>query len=105
MPIMLHIITGYFNTRREAELTVEHLVQDHGLDRRLVQAMAEADLNTSGTVVSGADAADAASGEVPEGVRQGRIMVKVEVESGLLETALASFRECGATEVETTSPM
>jgi hypothetical protein len=33
---MPHTITGYFNTRREAEMTVERLVQDHGLDRKRV---------------------------------------------------------------------
>jgi hypothetical protein len=26
-------ITGLFQTRREAELAVEHMVQDYGLDR------------------------------------------------------------------------
>jgi hypothetical protein len=34
---MLHIITGYFDTRREAEMTVEHLAQENGLDRRFCQ--------------------------------------------------------------------
>ena len=76
---MPHTITGYFDTRRDAEMTVEHLVQDHDLDRNRVQVMAEGEENSAGTVVSGADAADAAAGEAPEGVRRGRIMVRAEV--------------------------
>ncbi|MBI0537689.1 hypothetical protein D9599_19190 [Roseomonas sp. KE2513] len=97
---MSQVITGFFNTRREAEMTVERLVQDHGLDRNSVQAMAEGEENSSGTEVSGADAADAAAGEQPEGVRRGRIVVRAEVGDELLEVAMASFRECNATELK-----
>ncbi|TPG55974.1 hypothetical protein EAH89_13650 [Roseomonas nepalensis] len=98
---MPKVITGLFNTRREAEMTVEHLVQDHGLDRNRVQAMAEGEENSSGSVVSGADAADAAEGEQPDGARHGRIMVRAEVDDDLLEAAMASFRECNVTELRT----
>ncbi|MFC3125513.1 hypothetical protein ACFOD4_10605 [Pseudoroseomonas globiformis] len=98
---MPNTITGYFETRRNAEMAVEHLVQDHGLDRKCVRAAAEGENNTSGSVVSGADAADAAAGETPGGVRGGRIMVTAEVSDNQLEAALASFHECGATDVET----
>lgn len=97
---MSQVITGFFNTRREAEMTVERLVQDHGLDRNSVQAMAEGEENSSGTVLSGADAADAASGEQPEGVRRDRIVVRAEVGDELLEVAMASFRECNAAELK-----
>jgi hypothetical protein len=94
---MPQTITGYFDTRRDAEMAVERLVQDQGLDRKRVQAMAEGEDNSSGTVVSGADAADAAAGDTPDGVRRGRIMVRAEVEDDMLEAALASFRDCNAT--------
>ena len=96
---MPHTITGYFNTRRDAEMAVEHLVQDHGLDRNRVQAMAEGDENSSGTVVSGADADDAAAGDAPEGTRGSRIVVRAEVDDDLLEAALGSFRECNVTDL------
>ena len=98
---MPQIIKGYFNTRRDAEMAVEHLVQDHDFDRNRVQAMAEGEDNSSGTVVSGADAADAAAGDVPEGQRQGRIMVRVEVGDDQVEIALSSFRECNVVEIKT----
>jgi hypothetical protein len=96
---MTRTITGLFDTRREAEMAVERLVQEHNLDRNRIRAHAEGEENTSGTVVSGADADDAARGERPEGVRRGRIMVSAEVEEGALDTALAAFRECGAAEI------
>jgi hypothetical protein len=96
---MPHTITGYFDTRRDAEMTVERLVQDHGLDRKRVQAVAEGEENSSGTVVSGADAADAAAGDQPDGVRRGRIVVRAEVDDAMLDTALASFRDCNAADL------
>ena len=98
---MPQIITGYFDTRRDAEMAVEHLVQDHDLDRNRVQAMAEGEENSSGTVISGADAAHAAEGDRPEGLRQGRIVVRAEVDDNLMEAALASFRDCNVVELKT----
>src|SRR3712207_8480283 len=43
-------ITGSFNTRREAEMAVEHLVQDYGLDRSRVHVRPAGEENTSGNV-------------------------------------------------------
>ena len=98
---MTRTITGLFDTRREAEMAVERLVQEHGLDRSRVSAHAAGAENTSGTVASGSDAADAAAGEPVEGVRKGRIAVSAEVEEGMLvERAVGAFEECGAADVE-----
>lgn len=97
MPTM---ITGLFDTRREAEMAVERLVQEHDLDRSRIQAHAAGEENTSGTVVSGADAADAAAGERPEGVRRGRIAVSVEAGEGDRQLVLDAMRECGADEIK-----
>lgn len=93
-------ITGTFDTRREAEMAVERLVQEHGLDRSRVRTFAAGEENTSGTVVSGADAADAAAGERPDGVRRGRIAVVVEAGKDRRELVMDAFRECGAEEIE-----
>ena len=35
---MTQTITGLFDTRREAEMAVERLVQEHGLDRNRIRA-------------------------------------------------------------------
>ena len=40
-------ITGSFNTRREAEMAEEHLVQDYGLHRSRVQVPPAGQENTS----------------------------------------------------------
>lgn len=97
---MTQMITGLFDTRREAEMAVERLVQEYEFDRSRITAHAAGEENTSGTVVSGADADDAAAGEAPEGVRQGRISVRAEVEADRLDRALEAFRTCGAKSIK-----
>ena len=93
-------VTGLFETRRAAEIAVERLVQDRGFDRKRIQSFAEGEENSSGTVVSGADADDERRGEPVEGVRAGAIRVTAEVEDGEgVETAMDAFRDAGAAEV------
>lgn len=103
-------ITGTFNTRREAEMAVEHLVQEYKLDRSLVQVGPAGEENTSGTIASGADAAErhrgsGAPGDVilPEGQRaeaggvgKGAILVSAEVDDAMLDRARTSLKEYGA---------
>jgi hypothetical protein len=107
-------ITGSFNTRREAEMAVEHLVQDYGLDRSAVNVRPAGEENTSGNVASGADAAERHRGSgapgdpigdviQPEGQRaeaggigKGAILVSAEVDEDKLDRARASFKEYGA---------
>lgn len=107
-------ITGRFDTRREAEMAVEHLVQEYDLDRARIDVRPAGEANTSGDVASGADAAERhrgtdASGEptgdviLPEGQRaegggigQGAILVSAEMDEALLDRARASFEEYGA---------
>ena len=107
-------ITGRFNTRREAEMAVEHLVQDYGLDRSAVNVRPVGEENTSGTVASGADAAERHRGSgapgdpigdkiLPEGegaeaggIGKGAILVSAEVDDDKLDRARASFQEYGA---------
>ena len=92
-------VTGLFETRRAAEIAVERLVQDRGFDRNRIQSFAEGEENSSGTVVSGADADDERRGEPVEGVRAGAIRVMAEVDEGGVETAVEAFRDAGASEV------
>jgi len=93
-------VTGLFETRRAAEIAVERMVQDRGLDRNRITAFADGEENSAGTVVSGADADDARAGEPVEGQRTGPIRVTAEVEEDDLATALDAFRDAGAMEVE-----
>jgi hypothetical protein len=95
---MAQVVTGLFETRREAEIAVERLVQEHGMDRRRIQAFAEGGENSAGTRVSGADAEDARQGAPVEGQRAGAIRVLAEVEEAAVGTAIAALREAGAAE-------
>ena len=115
-------ITGRFNTRREAEMAVEHLVQDYGLDRSRVHVRPAGEDNTSGNVASGADAAERHRGSgapgdpvgdvvKPEGQRaeaggigKGSILVSAEVEEDKYDRARASFEEYGAVVSDSPSP-
>lgn len=97
---MTRIVTGLFDTRREAEMAVEKLVQEYHLDRSRIRAHAAGADNTSGTVVSGADADDAAAGEAPDGVRGDRIAVSVEIEATDVDHLRAAFQACGVKEVD-----
>jgi hypothetical protein len=107
-------ITGSFNTRREAEMAVEHLVQEYKLDRTRVQVRPAGEENTAGVVASGADAAERHRGSgapgdppgdvvLPEdqrakagGIGKGAILVSAEVDEAMLDRARASFEEYGA---------
>lgn len=75
-------ITGNFDTRREAEMAVERLVQDYGVERTDVFISAAGDENTAGTEASGADVE---SGHPDTGVDanpalNGAITVSVDIE-------------------------
>src|SRR5262249_45272833 len=50
-----HIIIASFETRRDAEVAVEHLVQQHGIDRSDVFIQAEGAANSAGSKIAGAD--------------------------------------------------
>ncbi len=53
---MPHKIIADFDTRRGAETAVEHLVQEHGIDRSAIVVRAAGTDNSSGTRRAGADA-------------------------------------------------
>lgn len=92
---MPETITGLFDTRRDAEMAVERLVQEYGLDRSRVTANAAGAANSAGTVVSGADV-DASTGTPSEAAKGGRIVVTAMVEGDMRQHALDAFRDCGA---------
>lgn len=48
-------LTARFSTRRAAELAIERLVQEHGVDRNDLSVRAEGTQNTSGREISGSD--------------------------------------------------
>ena len=95
-------IAGTFETRRDAEMAVERLVQEHGLARTDVFIEPEADKNSAGTAPDGADV-ESGHGEKKDNAKPalgGRIKVSVDINDGAKKDAVqASFREFGATGV------
>ena len=89
---MPRTITGEFAIRREAELAVERLVQEHGINRSAIQVMAAGDDNTAGVVPSGADR-DPRTGEPESSPTHGRIRVSVTVDDAIADRAQEALRQ------------
>ena len=90
-------ITGIFTTRREAEMTVERLVQEHGMDRSAIAVMPEAGANTAGTEVAGADAkrGEPVEANTEDAALNGRIAVSLdsgEGDPGLISDVFREFK-------------
>ncbi|MDU0343715.1 hypothetical protein [Bosea rubneri] len=89
---MATTLRGLFDTRRDAEMTVERLVQEHGIDRADILIAAAGPSNTAGERVAGADAK---AGELSSATRSdakldGPIEVAVDIEDA---NKAASVRE------------
>jgi hypothetical protein len=50
-----HTVIASFETRRDAEVAVEHLVQEHGIERSDIFIQAEGMANSAGSKIAGAD--------------------------------------------------
>jgi hypothetical protein len=86
-------LTGRFETRRDAEMTVEQLVQVLGIERTSVfVASAERD-NTAGTVKAGSDTVEGQPDPDANPALEGRIEVSVELEDERADEAEAVFRD------------
>ncbi len=85
-------LNATFDTRREAEMTVERLVQEHGLDRADIFIAAAGDENTAGDEQAGSDTE--AGGPSPENrddsPLNGAVTVSVDIED---EARVAKVRE------------
>lgn len=94
---MAHSVCGSFATRREAELAVEHLVQDHGVDRKAVTVGPAGAQNTAGVVPAGADVESGHPGVEKEGDPKlgGMIEVRVACDAGDRAAVEAVMREAG----------
>ena len=86
-------ITALFTQRRDAEMAVEHLVQEHGIDRGAVQITAASEANTVGTEVAGGDVEGGHEKTDTDGgpALEGKIRVSAEVDAGQTEAVVTSF--------------
>ncbi|MBS9722435.1 hypothetical protein JYU29_17210 [Tianweitania sp. BSSL-BM11] len=94
-------LTGTFATRREAEIAVEHLVQEYGMDRSDVFIEPQSSENSAGSKASGGDVAQAKpqAGSAEEPALNGALLVSADISRDRLDDAEAAFRDAGATNV------
>jgi hypothetical protein len=94
-------ITGLFDTRREAEMSIERLVQDRGFDRRAIAVMPEQSENSAGTEIAGADAkrGEPVVPSTDEAALNGRIAVSLDAGEDDASEIRAAFEEFGAADV------
>ncbi len=95
-------LTALFHTRAEADLAVEHLAQEHGIDPAFIYVEAAAEENTAGIAASGGDQACAAPSHQPrpDAPLRGVIRLTVPVERGRMSVLKAALEEAGGQEVE-----
>jgi len=108
---MKRIIAGMFDQRSQADLVVERLVQEYGIDRNAIQVYA-ADADTTRTTSSmAAEGGFWASMKdlfvteddrytYSEGVRRGGIVVSAEVDEAQTDRAMDIFEEYGAVNLD-----
>ena len=91
-------IIGEFDTRREAELAVEHVVQECGVARGDVFVHAAGGANSVGTRASGADVKNAPK---PDGQQklEGAIEVSVDCHGGDPRKIADALKSTGAKSV------
>lgn len=92
MPVTLK---GRFDTRREAEMAVERLVQEHQIDRKAVQIAPEGSANSAGEEAAGSDkpAGVPTSPARTDAALAGEIVVSVEVPADQADKVRAAFAE------------
>ena len=89
-------VSADFDTRRDAEMSVEHIVQEHGFDRANVTISPVSIDNSAGIRASGSDLKDDDTHDAAdEPALSGRLRVTVQVGAHSSEKVLASFAEFG----------
>ena len=92
-------ISARFDTRREAEMAIERLVQTHGFDRATIEVVSAAAQNSVGIEVAGADAkrGETAPSQADDAALNGR--VEVTTSDSDHETIRAVFTEFNAADM------
>lgn len=96
-------LTAKFDTRREAEMTVERLVQQFEIDREKVVIAADGDENTAGVTEDGSDneAGEPSPEARDDAELNGKVVVTVEVaDAAAAGDVREAFNEFDASEQE-----
>jgi BioD-like phosphotransacetylase family protein len=90
-----------FATRRDAEMTIEQLVQTLGIDRTMVFVAAAEAANSAGVEPDGSDLVEGQPDPDANPALEGLIEVSVDLEDeDTVDAAEAVFRDHGAEEVD-----
>ncbi len=86
-------ITAEFKSRRDAEMAVEHIVQEHDLDRKAVSVGPASSENTSGTEAARADVEDGHLKSDTDGqpALRGKVRVSVQVDDANADKVMDSI--------------
>ncbi|MEN2786012.1 hypothetical protein ACFOKI_09595 [Sphingomonas qilianensis] len=97
------VLTATFDTRREAEMTVERLVQEFKFDRAAISVTAGGDANSAGVEPAGADDTGRASPD--DAALTGAIVVSIDVPdeaaAAQVRDAFGEFNASGVVETDT----
>jgi hypothetical protein len=101
--LMEQTVVAHFDTRRDAEIAVEHLVQEHGIDRSDIFIRAPGEANSAGVRPDGADVESGHPGVARRGEPElgGPIEVSVDCHSGRETVVKSVLEEAGATGLRT----
>jgi hypothetical protein len=95
-------LTAVFRTRADADLAIEHLAQEHGIDPAFIYAEPVADENSAGVAASGGDHAAGAPShqERPDAPLHGTIQLTVPVKHAKLAALIKVLEDAGAADIE-----
>ncbi|UAK25566.1 hypothetical protein [Sphingomonas nostoxanthinifaciens] len=97
-------ITATFSTRRQADLAIEQLVQEHGIDRSAIFVTPVGDDNSAGSEEDCADAESGPPGVDPAGdpALAGGLDVSVDLaDEGNVAAVRAALQEHGGEDIAT----
>lgn len=99
---MTNSISATFPTRRDAEMAVEHLIQEHGLHADSVEIVPESTQNSAGTKLSGGDRDGSSQSGSPD--LGGNLVVTVRADTAHEEAVRSSFAAYGGRPIGDVSP-
>lgn len=94
-------LAATFSTREDADLAVEHLVQEHGVDRLAIFVEAVGDVNSAGADRSGGDSPTARSLGRDDAPLNGTLRVTLATDGRHVSQLRNVLTEAGAVEVRT----
>lgn len=96
---MSETIVGRFDSRRSADLAIEHLVQEHGIERTDIFVQTASNENSSGVTAAGADAQSGHPGvdKSASPALEGTIEVSVDINDADADLVRATLAEAGGT--------